>query len=407
MRTLCMTIALLTSSTAALAADIPLSCNGHDWSDPATWSGAIPGVGDTGFRSVGAACRAPFDLNVDPAARPTLGSFVIGVDYPPGQAGGAFGVRMNLDQDATFDGDLALRESTLVDHGFDLTVTGTFSNCGNRPCGLLNGEGNGMEAVRTGGVITADHVLLQRQTFFSFRGGDTVRNLEIACLDARNQCPTARVVQDPTFYDPGTGLSIEGAGRRAAFTGSSGTATLILDWDAGLAAGIDWALRAEGDVANGIRSVIAQGHIVPGTQPDAEPFDPYQHVRFDPTDGFTYVGFFEGDDSDLDGVVDRNDLALFKSVLRSGQSTTFQVRNASPGASVTIYAQRVNPGACAPGAACVTANVVGTATADARGTATMTGTVPAQYAPGTVLYFQAAEGGPGGDTTEVDAARVY
>jgi hypothetical protein len=397
------------TSSPALAADIALACGAFDWSNPATWAGgAAPVSGDTGFKPSAGGCPGVFTLTIDPAAPAEVGAFVVGLDRPAGAGGGAFGVNWALGRDVTVAGDLALREGTLTDNGFDVHVDGILSNCGNRPCAYLNGEGNGLDVERTGGHVSADQVFLQRATQFSFRPGDTARQLTLACLPERGACPTTRVVQDPTYYaaELGEGLSLEGASATLITTGTSSAPFLILDWDFGLTGDIDWTLRVEGDRAVALRTAARQDRITVGNLPAGLLFDSYDNIWFNAADGFTYVGFEPAADSDTDGVPDIADFTLYKGPLIAGAPSSVAVLRAAPGATVRLFASVRGPGAgpCAPSGVCadiLSPIQIGTATADSAGTATFTVTPPAA---GRQVWLQAMHDGGGGDTTEVDAA---
>lgn len=407
-----MTLAILAalSSTPAVAGDIALACAGaYDWSNPATWTGgSAPGLGDTGYKPSAGGCPSAIPLTIDPAAPAEIGAFVTGIDYPPFAGGGSFGVRWTLGRDVTVAGDLALREGRLIDNGYDLQVDGILSNCGNRPCAYLNGEGNALAVERSGGHVYADEVFLQRATAFSFRPGDAAGQLTLACLPERSACPTAGVVQDPTFYaaELGQGLSLEGASAALITTGTSTAPFLILDWDAGLTGDIDWTLRMEGDRAAALRTAVRQGSLAAGTVPAGLLFDLYDNIWFNAADGFTYVGFEPAADADTDGVPDVADFTLYKGPLIAGTASTVTALRAPPGATVRLFASVRGPGAgpCAPSGLCadiLSPIEIGTATADASGTATFTVTPPAAGRP---VWLQALHNDGSGDTTEVDAA---
>lgn len=277
----------------------------------------MPGVGDLGHRAGPFAGSCPNILQtvtVDAAAPEPLGSFVAGQAMNPGQNVGK--VDVALGRDATFAGDLFLREGSFFDNGFDVSIAGTLSNCGNTSCNpnLSTGEGNGLNLVRSGGNIDAGTVQLMRATTATFRSGDTAGNFALQCLTPRNACPSSSVSQDSSLYSDSIdeGLTVDGT---LSITSMSGTlfSKLTLNWNTeSLSSGLDWTLRVGGDQVAALQAHYAAGRLIIGTLPASTTFSASTNIFYDAASDYTYVGFGSVvSDGDGDGIADEDDNCEF------------------------------------------------------------------------------------------------
>lgn len=282
------TLAGVLISSSALAVDIfavPRAVG--DWSDPAIWQGgAVPGPNDVGFLS------SFSNVTVDANAAASIGGF------------DSNATTVTLGRPVTFGG-IGLRESFLVDAGFDLVVTDILSNSGH----LGGGSFNGGTLVRQGGVFDVGHLDLGRLTNdFTFRPGDVIRR-HLTTTRLFSAWPDISVVQDEVFYadNLGEGLSFEDPAGTISLgsTNAGDQSSITLSWDADLTGDIDWTLRWRGDHVAQMQAWYSNGQIIIGATPGGLVFDPSEHIFYDAVSDYTYVGFFS---TDGDGVCQPSDM---------------------------------------------------------------------------------------------------
>ena len=269
------------------------------FSNPGIWiGGVVPGAADTAL--------APNQAQVlfDPAA--------------PSMVGAISGnqLKLTLQRDLHV-GSLWLREATLSDKGFDVTVDGELNN------GLATAtpfNGNGMTLVREGGNMQLGSLRLQRAVGAgAFRPGDTINGSYVTSI-AFGTCPEISVTQDPVHYadNLSEGLSFDQAGAAltlAVGAGGSPKCKITLNWDSSLSGAIDWTFRFRGDRVAQLTSYHDNGQIVIGALPAGETFTVADNIFYDAATDYTYVGFHV--DTDGDGVPNGDDNC--ESVPNAGQ----------------------------------------------------------------------------------------
>ena len=278
---------LLAAPLEASAANIQMVTGTNPtsiFSNTGIWiGGVVPGAADTALAPNQA--QVIFD-----AAAPSLVGAISGNQ-----------LKLTLAKDLHV-GSLWLREATLSDKGFDLTVDGELNN------GLVNAvpfSGNGMTLVREGGNFHIGSLRLQRAVGAgAFRPGDTIHGGYVTSI-LFGACPEISVTQDPVHYGDNlsAGLSFEQAGAPltlVAGAGGSPKCKITLNWDSALTGAIDWTLRFKGDRVAQLTGYHAGGQIVIGTLPTGQTFNAADNIFYDAATDYTYVGFPV--DADGDGV---------------------------------------------------------------------------------------------------------
>ncbi|HMV67964.1 MAG TPA: hypothetical protein PKA64_14050 [Myxococcota bacterium] len=343
------TLAGVLLSSSSLAADIfAVPRTTGIWSNPAIWQGGlVPGAGDVAIANGGA-------ITVDPAAPSQLGGWDSNT------------TSLILAKAVTFSG-IGIRESSLIDGGFDLVVTDVLSNSGHSGGGSFNAG----VLVREGGVLDVGHLDLGRNAGdFTFRPGDVVRG-DYTTTRLFSAWPDISVVQDEDFYadNLGEGLSFEdptaliSLGRTSAVDQSSVT----LSWDEAITGDIDWTLRWRGDHVAQMRTWHQDGQIIIGSTPAGWTFDARQNIFYDAASDYTYVGFFstdgdgvcqpsDADDQDGDGYPDDCAPLGFSGLFpaMAGRPNGFVVWDATPGERYAVllgFAEGSTPIPGCPGVA--------------------------------------------------------
>lgn len=258
-----------------------------NWSDPALWvGGLVPGMNDAGY--IANQSTVTVDINA------------------PAVIGGASmnGTAFTLARPATFGG-IGLRESNLIDGGFDLLVLDVLSNSGHTGGGSFNGG----SLTRQGGRMDIGHLDLGRvASDMTFRPGDIIRG-DYTTSRLFNAWPNISVVQDEMFYDNnlGEGLSFEDPNATISLghTNAGDQSSITLSWDQDLTGQIDWTMRWRGDHVAQMTTWYNDGQIIIGTTPAGQVFDASNHIFYDAISDYTYVGFYSTDGDGVCQVTDR------------------------------------------------------------------------------------------------------
>jgi hypothetical protein len=214
------------------------------------------------------------------------------------------GVLLTLGANLNLSGNLAMRESTINDKGFSVTIGGEISND-------TAANGNSGIVIREGGVWNVGAVRWGRSGTPELRPGDVVQN-SISTYSIFNNNADVRVFQDPNpsfAYDVTEGLTLNNSAANAlALTTATPNGTrseLFLEFDDLTTGGdylddptniaIDWAFRWLGDHETALRNLYTNLQLVVDTGAAPVTFDPLTNIFYsDPAlggDGYTYVGF--------------------------------------------------------------------------------------------------------------------